>query len=338
VRALQSAATTPEFHRYPSYSGLPQFREAIAAWYQQEFEVALDSEQQVLPFNGSKQAIVYATLAFAGTGDEVLIPNPGYSAYEKAAQIAGATPVFYELKPEHHFLPDLTELAQRDLRHVKVMWINYPHNPTGAVASLSDLQTLAEFAQAHDIILINDNPYSHITFENYRAPSLLQVNVPNAQLIELSSLSKTYNMPGWRIGWGVGKPELIAVLKNIFSNIETGQFIPLHVAAVEALHTPAVWIAQRNRIYADRRQLVIQLLEGLGCKPLPTPATLYVWAKLPPSEKSAEDFVFRLLEETGIFLAPGTAFGPGGEGYVRAAICAEKEMLTTWVEKLPLSK
>ncbi len=329
IETLAAAAQKPENNLYPSYNGLPEFRQAIADWYHRQYQLKLDPDQQILPVNGSKQGIIYLTLSFVGLGDQVLMPNPGYSAYEKAAVIAGATTVYYSLTAENHFLPDLAKLAKQDLSKVKLWWINYPHNPTGATISSAELQEIAEFAKQRHIILVNDNPYSHITFQGYHAPTLLSFLDADSPFLELSSMSKTYNMPGWRIGWIAGQSGLIALVKNMYSNIETGQFIPLQKAATVALAIPQSWIDTRNLIYAERKTAVLALLEKLHCQPYPSQASLYVWAKLPAEIQDAEAYVFQLLAKTGIFLAPGTAFGAAGEGYIRAAICQPTERILT---------
>lgn len=334
VECLRAETLKPANHLYPSYVGLPEFRQAISEWYASQFQLTLNADTQVFPVNGSKQGIVYLTLALVGPRDEVLMPNPGYSAYEKAAVIAGATARYYPLTEQNAFLPDLQALATQDLRKVKMMWINYPHNPTGATVTEAQLKEIAEFADKNNIILVNDNPYSHIVFDGYKAPSLLQFLTDKTPFLELSSMSKTYNMPGWRIGWVAGHPELVALVKNMFSNIETGQFIPLQKAATVALSTPQSWIDERNAIYADRKKLVIKLLQKLGCRTFDFPASLYIWAELPNRTMTSEDYIFDLLEKTGIFIAPGTAFGSDGEGYIRASVCQPKEMLNQAISRL----
>jgi LL-diaminopimelate aminotransferase len=330
IEKLTAELANPANHVYPPYNGIPEFRQAIAQWYTQNYSLNFNADTQVLPLAGSKQGIIHLTLAVIDKGDQVLVPNPGYSAYAKAATMAGGEVVEYSLTEENGFLPDIKQLESFNLSRVKMIWINYPNNPTGADISREQLQELLEFTRQHNIIIASDNPYSHVTFDGHKTTSILEDATPNDLVIELNSLSKTYNMAGWRIGWAVGHPEIIAALKNINSNIETGMFIPLQKAAVIALQTPPAWIEQRNQVYAERRASIISLLEALNCTVFPPKASLYVWAKLPgevTTKMTAEAYCFALLEKTGVFLTPGTAFGSNGEGYVRVAICQPKEVI-----------
>jgi LL-diaminopimelate aminotransferase len=327
LAALTQASQQPTNHGYPSYTGLTEFRQAISDWYATHYQVRLDTTSEVLPLNGSKQGIFYLSLSLLDKGDQVLVPNPGYSAYEKAASIAGAETIFYSLSAENSWLPDLNALEKMDVSGVKLMWINYPHNPTGATVTKEQLSQIADFARKHKIILVNDNPYSHVVFDGYQSPSLMEIRQPEDLFIELHSMSKTYNMPGWRIGWAVGDADVIGLLKNMYGNIETGQFIPLQYAATVALQTPTSWITERNQLYAERRARVITILKTLHCQIFEPKASLYIWAKLPVECSDSEKFVFDLLEKTGVFLAPGSAFGSGGEGYLRASICQPQEKL-----------
>lgn len=327
IETLKTESEKPDAHTYPPYNGLPELRQALAAWYQREHAVELDPETQVFPTTGSKQGIAHFTLAVVDRGDRVLVPNPGYATYAKASHLAGGEVVEYPLKEENNFLPDLHQLENLDLTNVKVLWINYPNNPTGASASKEDLKQILLFARRHNMILASDNPYSHTTFTGQPAPSILEIAEPDDLVIEFNSLSKTYNMAGMRIGWAVGHPTLITLLSTVNSNIETGIFRPLQKAATAALTLPNEWIVKKNNIYKKRRQKLHLLLEKIGCSVFPSQATLYLWAKIPEGEKRSEDFVFSLLYRTGIFITPGTAFGSQGEGYVRVACCQSLEVI-----------
>jgi LL-diaminopimelate aminotransferase len=334
IETLHHAVESQTAHSYPPYNGLLELRAELAAWYSRNYGITLDPKTEVFPTAGSKQGIVHFMLATIDQGDRVLIPDPGYSSYEKATLIAGGSVIRYALDAEHHFLPNLEQLTTQDLRNVKVMWINYPNNPTGATITRDELKKILAFTRRHNIILANDNPYSHVTYDGYHAPSLLEVAEPDDLIIEFNSLSKTYNMAGWRVGWAVGHPELIRLLSSMNSNIETGTFIPLQLAAITALKLDQQWIAERNAVYAERRILVMKILEKLGCQVYKPQAALYVWAKLPEHVKKSELFAFELLEKSGVFITPGTAFGSGGEGYLRASLCQPTQQLEEALERV----
>lgn len=327
IEELTRKINDPSLHGYPSYTGLPLFRTEIASWYQREYSVRIDSASMVLPLAGSKEGIVFTTLALVNPGDEVLIPNPGFSTYERAAIIAGAVPRMYTLNRENEYQPDFEVLEKTNLSKVKLMWINYPHNPTGATASLKQLENIVNFGKKHSILIASDNPYSHISFNRTREASILEVPGALDIAIELNSLSKTYNMAGWRIGWIVGDKKLIATIGALYSNIETGVFIPIQYAAIKAMQLPQSFITERNEIYKKRLAIVNDIAQILGCEKSKTTASFYVWARLPKQILNAEDFCFDLVEKTGIFVTPGTAFGSEGEGYVRISLCQPEQIL-----------
>lgn len=327
IEELIQKASDPTMHTYPSYTGLPQFRTEIASWYQKEFGVHIDQTNMVLPFSGSKEGIVFTTLALADPGDAVLIPNPGFSTYERGAIIAGATPRMYSLDRENEYQPDFEALEKTDLSKVKLMWINYPHNPTGATASYKQLEDIVNFAERHSIILASDNPYSHISYNKAHEVSILEIPKALNLAIELNSLSKTYNMAGWRVGWVVGNPNLIATISALYSNIETGIFNPIQYAGIKALQLPRSFITERNEVYKKRLIIANDIAQMLGCEKNETTASLYAWARLPKHILNAEKFCFDLLEKTGIFVTPGTAFGSNGEGYIRIALCQPEQVL-----------
>ena len=336
IEELANKVADPSMHGYPSYTGLPQFRTEIATWYQREFGLNIDPTNMIQPFSGSKEGIVFTTLALVNPGDEVLIPNPSFSTYERAAVIAGAVPRMYALDRENGYQPHFETLEKTDLSKVKLMWINYPHNPTGATASLKQLENIVNFAKKHSILLVSDNPYSHISFNKTHEASILEIPGALDIAIELNSLSKTYNMAGWRIGWVVGNQKLIATIGALYSNIETGVFIPIQYAAIKALQLPQSYITERNEIYKRRLIIVNDIEQMLGCEKNETTASLYVWARLPQQILNAEEFCFDLLDKTGIFVTPGTAFGSNGEGYIRISLCQPEQVLMN--AKLTLEK
>lgn len=327
IKELTEKASDSSMHTYPSYSGLPAFRTEIANWYQREFGVKIDSHNMVQPTSGSKEGIVFTTLALVNPGEEVLIPNPGFATYERAAIIAGAIPRMYSLDRENEYQPSFESLEKMDLSKVKLMWINYPHNPTGATASIMQLENIVNFAKKHSIILASDNPYSHISFGRDHEASILEIPGALDISVELNSLSKTYNMAGWRLGWVVGNSNLMKAIAALYSNIETGIFNPIQYAGVKALQLPQTFINERNEIYRKRSVIANEIAKIIGCETYETKASLYVWAKLPPTVVNAEQFCFDLLEKTGVFITPGSAFGSNGEGYIRIALCQPEEVL-----------
>ncbi|KKR06141.1 MAG: Class I and II aminotransferase [candidate division WS6 bacterium GW2011_GWF2_39_15] len=327
IKELAQKASDSSMHAYPSYSGLLKFRTEIANWYQREFGVKIDPQNMVQPTSGSKEGIVFTTLALVNPGEEVLIPNPGFATYERAAIIAGAIPRMYSLDRENGYQPSFESLEKTDLSKVKLMWINYPHNPTGSTASIKQLEEIVKFAKKHSIILVSDNPYSHISFGRNHESSVLEIPGALDIAVELNSLSKTYNMAGWRLGWVVGNPKLMKAIAAIYSNIETGIFNPIQYAGVKALQLPQAFISERNEIYRKRSIIATEIAKIIGCETYETKASLYVWAKLPQKVVNAEEFCFNLLENTGVFITPGTAFGSNGDGYIRIALCQSEEVL-----------
>ncbi len=338
IARLNEEASKTDTHIYPGYVGIPELREAISSWYQRHHQVTLDVGTQVLPLGGSKQGLVYLTMAVTNPGDKVLIPELGYATFSRGCLMTGAEPLEYQLTAD--YTPDINALAKMDVKGVKLMWINYPHNPTGATISVDQMRAVLDFARAHHIIVASDNPYSHVTFDGYRAPSILEVAGPDDLVVEFNSMSKTYNMAGWRIGWVVGHPEVIKAVSIIYGNIETGIFIPAQRAAATALNLPDSWIVERNRVYEQRRELAGKLLTKLGCSFEPTKASLYAWAKL-PSPKSGQKtkvdsaaFSTKLLEEKLIFVAPGVVFGRAGEGFIRISLTQPEAVFEAAIKRL----
>ncbi len=324
VTALQKALGDATAHQYQSYTGLAEFREAIAQFYERHYQVNLDASTEILPLMGSKEGIMHISMALLNPGDEVLIPNPGYPTYSAVTQLVEAVPVTYDLDAATKWLPDLKQLGQRDLSKVKLMWLNYPHMPTGAQASSGFYEELIAFAKAHDIILINDNPYSFIL--NDHPQSILSVTGSKAVALELNSMSKSFNMAGWRVGMVMGNPTLINAILKVKSNMDSGMFYGIQKGAIAALQLDSDWFTSINTVYAKRRLLVWQLAEKLGCSVDKNSTGLFVWAKLPEG-KMAELTIDNLLKEKGLFVAPGTIFGSQGEGHIRFSLCVSQERI-----------
>ncbi len=322
IETLYTSARDPRHHGYCGYRGLLEFRQAIAAYYARRFNVRLDPDTQVVPLIGSKEGIVNIALAFLNPGDVVLVPDPGYAPYAGGAHLAGARVETFPLLAENGFLPDLEAIPTDVANCAKLMWLNYPNNPTGAVADLDFLAKVVNFARQHHILLCYDAPYADVTYGGYVAPSILQVPGAVGLTVEFNSLSKTFNMAGWRLGMAVGYPSALATLSQIKSNIDSGLFQPLQQAAIQALNAEPAWIQARNVVYRERLARLIQALHAIGLEAQMPKAALYLWAAVPEGCPSSETFAQAVLEKTGIAIAPGSFFGPAGEGYVRVSVTA----------------
>ncbi|WP_300571070.1 aminotransferase class I/II-fold pyridoxal phosphate-dependent enzyme [Flavobacterium sp.] len=325
IEAIQNAMNDPKAHQYQSYQGLPELRKGFAGFYKNNFNVDLNFATEVLPLMGSKEGIMHISLAFLNEGDEVLIPNPGYPTYISVTNLVGAKPVLYDLYSENDWEPDFEALERQDLSKVKIMWVNYPNMPTGASGSLELFEKLVAFAKKHQILLINDNPYSFVLNDN--PMSILQVDGAKDIALELNSLSKTFNMSGWRVGMVVGNSEFIDAILKVKSNMDSGMFYGIQKGAIAALQLGKDWFEKQNVIYKNRRALVFELADALGCTYDANSVGMFVWAKLPQEITSAEDYVDKLLYESDLFIAPGTIFGSNGEGYIRFSLCIEEEKI-----------
>jgi len=321
IEALCQSARQPEHHGYPGYSGLPVLREAIAGYYERRFGVALDPDSEVVPLIGSKEGIVNMALACLDPGDLVLVPDPGYAPYIRGAILAGAQVHTFPLVEERDFLPDLDAIPTDVADRAELMWLNYPNNPTGATADLTFLAQAVDFARRHSILLCHDAPYCDVTYDGYVAPSLLQVPGASEVAVEFNSLSKTCNMAGWRVGMAVGNADALASLAQVKSNVDSGLFRPLQEAAVQALSAEPGWVRARNAVYRERLEMALEGLSAAGMEASLPRAALYAWARV-PAEWDSEKFALTLLEQTGVSLAPGSFFGPAGEGYVRLSVTA----------------
>ncbi|RTQ48598.1 aminotransferase class I/II-fold pyridoxal phosphate-dependent enzyme [Hymenobacter gummosus] len=325
IEALTAAARQPDAHAYQSYQGVPALRQAMSQWYARSYGVALDADTEVLPLLGSKEGIVHLCMTFLQPGDEALIPNPGYPTYRAAVHLSGATPVEYDLTAETNWLPDLSALARRDLSRVKLMWLNYPHMPTGAPADAAALAELVDFARRHDILLVHDNPYSFIL--NEHPQSLLAVPGARDVALELNSLSKSHNLAGWRVGLLAGRADLLQQVLRFKSNLDSGMFRPVQLAAAAALQLGPEWYAQLNATYRARREQVFGLLDALGCRYEPGQVGLFVWARVPPTYADGYALSDEVLAAARVFITPGGIFGSNGNGFVRVSLCQPEEVL-----------
>jgi aspartate/methionine/tyrosine aminotransferase len=324
VDALIDGMQDCKAHQYQSYQGLPALREGMAAFYKEHFKVSLSPVTEILPLMGSKEGIMHISMAYLNEGDEVLIPNPGYPTYQSVTKLVGATAVFYELDEANHWLPDLKTIERLDLSKVKLMWINYPHMPTGAGATEQLFKDLIAFAKRNNILIVNDNPYSFVLNDNPQ--SIMSIPGAKDVCLELNSLSKTFNMAGWRVGMVVGDSKYIDNILKVKSNMDSGMFYGIQKGAIEALKCSSMWFSTLNSVYKQRRDLVWKLAEALHCTYDKNATGLFVWAKLPPHVKS-EEFIDSILKNNHIFITPGTIFGSKGEGYIRFSLCATEEEL-----------
>jgi len=323
----------PAIHRYPETAGLPRLRQAIAQWYHQRFGVTLNPNREVLPLIGSKEGIGHIPLVFLGPGDIALVPNPGYPVYAMGTLLADGKPYFVPLKEENDFLPDFEAIPENVANRAKLLWLNYPNNPTGAVADLDFFERAVHFARRHDLAVCHDAPYTEIAFEGYKPPSFLQVPEAKEVGVEFHSLSKTYHMTGWRIGMVVGNAEMVNALFQIKSNLDSGIPWAIQYAAVSALSGPQEHIAEHNAILERRRNKLVKAVNQIGLKARMPKATFYIWAKIPPGYTSA-DFTTKLLDEAGVAVTPGSGYGEEGEGYVRFSLTLPDERLEQGVERL----
>lgn len=332
IRALNISATNPGHHGYQNYKGIPALRQAIARFYQFTYGVELNPETSVLPLMGSKEGIFHVSMAFLDEGDEVLIPDPGYPTYASATKLAGGIVRTYPMKESLQWGIDVTELAQQDLSKVKIMWVNFPHMPTGRVASSDELAALVALARRHRFLIVNDNPYSLIL--NDSPLSILSVPGSEEVAMELNSLSKSHNMAGWRIGWVVGRREFVDAVLKVKSNMDSGMFLGLQHAAVEALKNGEQWFDQLNSIYRKRRAVAKKLLDVLECSCEEKQSGLFLWARIPETVTRVETWVDDILYGTNVFVTPGTVFGEGGRRHIRVSLCATEEKIALALDRI----
>ncbi|RZM15739.1 MAG: aminotransferase class I/II-fold pyridoxal phosphate-dependent enzyme [Pedobacter sp.] len=336
ITALQDEAAKPGVHGYQGYKGIPALRQAFADWYKQWYRVTLNPDTEILPLLGSKEGIMHICMTYLDEGDEALIPNPGYPTYGSAVKLAGGTPVSYVLDEAQNWYPDLEALAKRDLSKVKLMFVNYPHMPTGEQVSAGLFETLVRFAKEHQFLLVHDNPYSFIL--NEHPVSLLEVPGAMEVSLELNSLSKSHNMAGWRIGVLCGAKERIEEVLRFKSNMDSGMFMPLQLAAVKALGLGADWYNHINDIYAQRRAKVYEILDLLDCSYSPNQVGLFVWAKIPSGYKDGYTLSDEILEQAKVFVTPGGIFGSEGANYIRVSLCSTVENLEAAISRIKANR
>lgn len=333
IHALQKAAEDPANHRYPSYEGMLAYRQAVADWYAKRFNVRLDPEQEVLTLIGSKEGTAHIPLAFVNPGDVVLVPDPGYPVYAAGTWFAGGDVHWMPLRREHGFLPDLDAIPAEVARRAKLMYLNYPNNPTAAVATRDFFGRVVAFARRHGILVCHDLMYSELKFDGFEPPSLLEVEGAREVGVEFHSLSKTYSMTGWRLGFCVGNRAAVAGLGAVKTNVDSGVFQAVQIAGIAALTGPQDLAEQYRRTYQERRDVVVSGLRGLGWDVDVPKGTFFVWAPVPGGLDS-RSFATRLLEEAGVVVTPGVGFGPSGEGFYRIALTVERARLAEAMDRL----
>jgi LL-diaminopimelate aminotransferase len=333
LEALTSSLEDDMAHGYKSYQGIPELRMAMSKFYNRFFGVELDDQKEILPLLGSKEGIMHVSMAFLNEGDEVLIPNPGYPTYSSVTKLVGAKSLMYNLVAENGWLPDYEEIEKRDLSKVKIMWVNYPHMPTGTRASDALFIGLIAFAKKHDILLVNDNPYSFIL--NDSPKSIFQYEGAKEVALELNSLSKSFNMAGWRVGMISGAAIYLSEVLKVKSNMDSGMFYGVQKGAIKALELSSEWFSNLNDIYAKRRALTWLILDQLNCKYNKANGGMFIWAKLPEGI-SSEQMTDKMLYEKDVFLTPGTIFGSNGEGYIRLSLCVTETKLKEVLKRVSL--
>jgi aspartate/methionine/tyrosine aminotransferase len=331
LEAIQASLTDVNAHKYQSYQGLPELRNTISKFYKNKFKVATNPEDEVLPLMGSKEGIMHISMAFLNEGDKVLIPNPGYPTYTSVTRLVGADPLFYDLSASNNWQPNFEELEKQDLTGVKIMWVNYPHMPTGAKATKATFKKLVAFGKKHQILIINDNPYSFIL--NETPISILEVEGAKEIALELNSLSKTFNMAGWRVGMLLGNATYIKEVLKVKSNMDSGMFYGIQKGAIQALQLSEDWFFAQNKIYEERRNLIWQLADKLGTTYDKNTTGLFVWAKIPEGRK-ATAMTDAILYDKDIFITPGTVFGSQGEGYIRFSLCVTSAIIKEAISRI----
>ncbi len=332
VDELTAQSRKPDQHAYQSYAGTPELRKAFAKWYEEWFGVTLHPDKEILPMIGSKEGVMHIAMTYLEAGDEALVPNPGYPTYRAATALTGAGVRSYALSEDQRWLPDLDALAAGDLSRVKLMWVNYPHMPTGAQADRGFFSDLVAFAKAHHILLVNDNPYAFIL--NERPLSLLSIDGAKEVALELNSLSKSHNMAGWRVGMLAGQANFLSDVLRFKSNMDSGMFKPLQLAAVRALESPASWYSDLNTIYRGRREKAMVLLDSLNCTYDTNQAGMFVWAKIPATYSNAYELSDQILYNNHVFLTPGGIFGDQGNQYVRVSLCSDEATFETAIARI----
>lgn len=333
IETLCREAQKADAHGYQPTAGIPQLREAMAGFYKRWFGVELDPKTEIQPLIGSKEGILHVTLAFVNPGEKVLVPNPGYPTYTSLSKILGCEIVNYDLRPENHWQPDFEALEKTDLNGVKLMWVNYPNMPTGAAAQRETYERLVDFARRHNIVVVNDNPYSFILGREHL--SILQIPGAKDCCIEFNSMSKSHNMPGWRVGMLASNAEFVSWILKVKSNIDSGTFRALQLAAATAYANSDAWHEEANiKVYSRRRRLAGEIMEAMGCHYDANQVGMFLWGRIPDDLPSAESLTERVLHEARVFITPGFIFGSNGERYVRISLCAKEEKLAEALSRI----
>ena len=332
IETLQQGAADPSNHSYQLTVGLPELRKAYADWYRRWYGVELDPATEIQPLIGSKEGILHINLTFLNPGDGVLVPNPGYPTYTSAARLVGARIVNYMLSEDNGWQPDFDALEAMDLSGIKLMWVNYPHMPTGAPASRETMERLVDFGRRHGIVIAHDNPYSFILSD--RPTSLLQVDGARDIVVEMNSLSKSHNMAGWRMAMVASNPTFINWIVKVKSNVDSGQFKPMMLAAVKALSLGDEWYRELNAEYAARREVAMKIMDALGCKADPRQQGLFLWGRIPDDEPSSESLADRTLYDKRVFITPGMIFGSQGDRYIRISLCATRPVMERALKRI----
>lgn len=325
IETMTQALHVPTNHGYQPHTGAPELRKAFADWYRRWYGVDVDPAKELQPLIGSKEGVTHISLAFLNPGDGVLIPNPGYPTYSSISKLLGAEIFPYNLTEENGWQPDFEELEKLPLERIKLMWINYPHMPTGAGARMDTFRKVIEFGKKHNIVIVHDNPYSFIL--NKTPLSIMRVEGAKDIAIEMNSLSKSHNMPGWRVGVAVSNPQFISWILKVKSNIDSGQFRPLMLAAAKALEAGPEWHEKVNALYASRRKVAEDIMHELGCEFDPTQTGLFLWGRIKDPAVSSEALADKVLQQAHVFLTPGFIFGSNGERYIRISLCASEEAM-----------
>ncbi|RUT79972.1 pyridoxal phosphate-dependent aminotransferase [Ancylomarina longa] len=330
--SLREACFHPKSHGYQSYQGIPALREGFSKWYKTYFNVDLNPANEILPLMGSKEGIMITSLAYLNEGDEVLIPDPSYPTYKSVTNLLGGKIVSYPLSESKNWQPDFVSLEKRDLSKVKIMWINYPHMPTGARATKELLENIVAFGKKHKILIVNDNPYSFIL--NNEPLSILSIDGAKDCCLELNSLSKSHNMPGWRVGMIGGNPKMLEPILKVKTNMDSGMFYPVQQAAIKALSQDQTWYDSINKVYQKRRELVFQLLDLIKCKPSADQSGMFVWASIPDKYEDCYKLSDEILQKTKVFITPGGIFGDQGKKYIRISLCSSESVFKEAIERI----
>lgn len=333
IRVLCESAQKPDVHGYQPTIGIPELRKAMADWYKRSYNVDLDPNTEIQPLIGSKEGILHVTLAFVNPGEQVLVPNPGYPTYTSLSKLLGTEIVNYNLREDNNWQPDFEQLEKMDLSRVRLMWTNYPNMPTGANASMELYEKLVDFARRHNIVIVNDNPYSLIL--NEKPLSILNVKGAKECCIEFNSMSKSHNMPGWRVGMIATNARFIQWILKVKSNIDSGTFRPLQLAAAQAYQNSERWHEEMNRtLYRNRRKYAEEIMQTLGCTFNPAQVGMFLWGRIPDTYSNVEELTEKVLHEARVFITPGFIFGSNGERYIRISLCAKEEKLAEALNRI----